>query len=468
MRHLCIFAIGALMSAVDSLAAVPENSSALMESGDFATIEQLISSPDSKITRAEADSLREVMRRIKRDFSIPYEEGIKQIQSRFSNASRQNIEDWERNNYIETKTIDGTKYMFRKSISNLDRLVPELSARKESQQVATNFSRAKFAKAAMAEADSATGLDGGHRVMLKFTIDVDADAVPDGETIRVWMPFPIESMRQKNVQLLSSSDDVTYSQSPVHNTIYMERKAEKGKAAHFEAVFAYDVYSQCFSQDYLLEHAKAYDKSSEVYKKYTADEGVQILLTDNMKALAAKIIGNETNPVKQASLIYNWIEAYFPWAGAREYSTIPNLAQYALSRGYGDCGQVSLLYITLLRSAGIPARWESGWSLEPGAVGMHDWAEVYYEGVGWVPVDMSYGLLRTNDGDDVLNFYKSGIDFYRFAANRGVNSPFSPAKQYIRSETVDSQLGEVEWKGGNLFYYESWTPRLEVVSIDEL
>ena len=219
MRHLCIFAIGALMSAVDSLAAVPENSSALMESGDFATIEQLISSPDSKITRAEADSLREVMRRIKRDFSIPYEEGIKQIQSRFSNASRQNIEDWERNNYIETKTIDGTKYMFRKSISNLDRLVPELSARKESQQVATNFSRAKFAKAAMAEADSATGLDGGHRVTLKFTIDVDADAVPEGETIRVWMPFPIESMRQKNVQLLSSSDDVTYSQSPVHNTI---------------------------------------------------------------------------------------------------------------------------------------------------------------------------------------------------------------------------------------------------------
>lgn len=88
----------------------------------------------------------------------------------------------------------------------------------------------------MAEADSATGLDGGHRVTLKFTIDVDADAVPDGETIRVWMPFPIESMRQKNVQLLSSSDDVTYSQSPVHNTIYMERKAEKGKAAHFEAV----------------------------------------------------------------------------------------------------------------------------------------------------------------------------------------------------------------------------------------
>ena len=80
MRHLCIFAIGALMSAVDSLAAVPENSSALMESGDFATIEQLISSPDSKITRAEADSLRE---------EIVWEVGQMKIRDFFSWFTRQ-------------------------------------------------------------------------------------------------------------------------------------------------------------------------------------------------------------------------------------------------------------------------------------------------------------------------------------------------------------------------------------------
>ena len=129
--------------------------------------------------------------------------------------------------------------------------------------------------------------------------------------------------------------------------------------------------------------------------------------------MAKHIVGREDNPVKQASLIYDWIDAYFPWAGAREYSTIPNLAEYALNRGYGDCGQVSLLYINLLRNIGIPARWESGWYLEPEDVGIHDWAEVYFEGVGWVPVDMSFGLNLASKDKDVVNFYKSGMDYFR-------------------------------------------------------
>jgi len=30
-----------------------------------------------------------------------------------------------------------------------------------------------------------------------------------------------------------------------------------------------------------------------------------------------------------------------------------------------------------------------------------------------------------------------------------------PAKQHFRSDTVDSQRGEVEWDGGNL-YYDKW------------
>jgi len=31
-----------------------------------------------------------------------------------------------------------------------------------------------------------------------------------------------------------------------------------------------------------------------------------------------------------------------------------------------------------------------------------------------------------------------------------------PAKQHFRSETVDSQRGEAEWAGGNL-YFDQWS-----------
>ena len=290
--------------------------------------------------------------------------------------------------------------------------------------------------------------------------------VPAGEVVRVWMPIPYENLRQKNIKLLSSSHPATMSQGSVHHTVYMEAVAEKGKPTHFEINYTYDVGERNFTQEYLLKHVKPYDTAKEVYQRYTASEAPHQVVTPAMKALALDIVGNEKNPVLQASKIYDWISANFKWAGAREYSTIPNIPEYVLHIGHGDCGQVSLLYISLLRSLGIPARWESGYMLEEHSAGMHDWAEVYYEGIGWVPVDMSFGLLKSNREEAVMDFYKTGLDYMRFASNKGVGGILSPAKKWVRSETVDFQLGEVEWDGGNLFYYEDWQPKVEMISIE--
>ncbi len=448
--------------------AVPQEITSLFNDGEFRKVEEKISAKDSGLTAVEADSVRAIMNRIKADFRYTYDEGIGKIQERFPHATADNIKDWEARNFIETKIIDGQKMMYRKAISNLDRLVPELSANRKIEANMNALKRAKFLTELIGGISSETGLDGGHRFTIKYTIDVDADSIPAGKKIRVWMPYPIVSDRQKNVTLLSSSDKVKFSDSDKHNTVYMERKAKKGQSAHFEIVYSYDVYSKYYNQDYLLRNLLPYDKSSETYLKYTAQDAPQILLNDEMKSLALHIVGNETNPVKQASLIYNWIDAYFPWAGAREYSTIPNLAEYVLNRGYGDCGQVTLLYINLLRNIGIPARWESGWYLEPEELGIHDWAETYFEGIGWVPTDMSFGRNLASKNGDVVDFYKTGMDYHRLAANKGVCGKFSPEKKFIRSETVDSQLGEIEYDGENLFYYKGWTPKLEIVSVEEL
>ena len=104
-----------------------------------------------------------------------------------------------------------------------------------------------------------------------------------------------------------------------------------------------------------------------MYIKYTAEEYPHIIKPEKLKKLAHTIVGEEKNPVLQASMIYDWIATNFPWAGAREYSTIPNIPEYVVENRHGDCGQVALLYITLVRCLGIPARWESGFMLHPGA-----------------------------------------------------------------------------------------------------
>ena len=117
-----------------------------------------------------------------------------------------------------------------------------------------------------------------------------------------------------------------------------------------------------------------------------------------------------------------------------------------------------------MRSLGVPARWESGWMLHPGELNLHDWAEVYYEGIGWLPVDVSFGRYTTSDNKDITGFYSHGIDAHRFAANKAVGSEFFPPKRFVRSETVDFQTGEVESKKGNL-YYPAWKYRMELIDV---
>ena len=56
---------------------------------------------------------------------------------------------------------------------------------------------------------------------------------------------------------------------------------------------------------------------------------------------------------------------------------------------------------------------------------------------------------------DMMWFFLGGIDSWRLVANQDYGMEMYPKKQFPRSETVDFQRGEVEWKGGNL-YFDQW------------
>ncbi len=99
--------------------------------------------------------------------------------------------------------------------------------------------------------------------------------------------------------------------------------------------------------------------------------------------------------------------------------------------------------------------------MHPGNKNLHDWAEVYYEGIGWVPVDQSFGRVFGAPDDDSHWFFTRGLDAYRMIVNEGISAPFFPAKIHPRSETVDFQRGEVEWRGENL-YFGRWRYKMEI------
>lgn len=49
--------------------------------------------------------------------------------------------------------------------------------------------------------------------------------------------------------------------------------------------------------------------------------------------------------------------------------------------------------------------------------------------------------------------------------NNDYGMPLHPAKRYPRSETVDFQRGEVEWRGGNL-YFTQWSYDMQIEYLD--
>jgi transglutaminase-like putative cysteine protease len=239
----------------------------------------------------------------------------------------------------------------------------------------------------------------------------------------------------------------------------MEKEAVAGEPTVFEEEFIYTIYGEY--RPISAADVLPYDTTTELYRTYTAERDEHVIFTPQMRALSDSLTRGLTNPYDKVKAIFTWIASTFPWCGAREYSTIANIPEYVLQVKHADCGQKTLLLLTLCRIAGIPCHFQSGLITPPSGWNLHDWAEVYYEGIGWVPIDVSNGFMSLIKGTEHEYFYLTGVDSYRLIVNQDFGMPLSPAKEYPRSETVDFQRGEVEWRGGNL-YFDTWSYDMEI------
>ncbi len=411
----------------------------------------------------ETDSAGAIASRTLSDFPYTVDDFYAIAKLSYPDMTRKQYDDYVAKKYIETLNIDGITRVHRKAIRNLGLLNPEMNGGWTHRGWDAGENDFAFADSVVRVYNNLQPYGAAHRVTYKFTIDVPTHDAIKGDTLRLWMPLPIESNRQGNIEILAASHPYTLSKGlSVHNTIFFEIPVNRAsESTHVEYTATFDTRGEYFDLAKVRENLTPYDKSSKLYQQYTSFEAPHIIRLDE---LAAQIAGGETDPIALSEKVYDYIITNFPWAGAREYSTIECMPRYVLEQGHGDCGQVALLYISLMRTLGIPARWESGWVLHPGSVGMHDWAEVYFPGTGWVPVDPSFGRFTASTNPDIVNFYSHATDAYRFASNLGVCGDLYPAKKYVRSETVDFQLGEVETSKGNLFY-PGWDSELEIISI---
>jgi len=421
-------------------------------------------SPDSS-TAMKLSSIIDMNGRIKADFTLAEPEIEVRLKKEFGEYSKNDRVSWEKNNWLEYRTIDGEKRYFKRAVSNLKLILQSQQSKLNGSQGFVTDKLSLFCLDHSQKVLKESKSDGKPvfpvKMKVTYRLTVNADAVPDGKTVRCWMPWPREvHNRQRNVALIKTVPEtrIIAPDAAEQRSVYMELPASKGNPVVFEIQFSYLSMAQYF--DLSKFKTLPYDTTSVLFKKYTAEQYPQIVFTNRIKQLSDSIVDGAKAPEEKVRRIYYWINNHIIWTGALEYSIMPFIPGYVLANQRGDCGMQTLLFMTMARYQKIPVKWQSGWMMHPNEVNLHDWCEVYYNGVGWVPLDMSFNLQNSAELHE-KEFYISGIDAYRLIVNDAIGSRFMPEKKFARSEPYDFQRGEVEWEGGNL-YFNQWNYQMSV------
>jgi len=228
----------------------------------------------------------------------------------------------------------------------------------------------------------------------------------EGTSGYIWIALPADRPEQKVQITKIDPKPIEIITDPDHgNKIVVWRVTPDSKTTFLNYHYEFTAELEPFLSDINPQDVQTPDKSSSLYRRFTQPEfGIEI--DQDIQDLAAAIVGPESNPYLQAKLIYNWIVANLKFVPGSdgEFS-----ASWVSGNRQGDCVHYSLLFTSLCRALGIPARtfaceWLSG--------GRHVLAEFFIHPYGWLPADPSAAQLLQSgftglSEEEVAEFIKS-------------------------------------------------------------
>jgi hypothetical protein len=416
--------------------------------------------------RREIDSIADFIDRYYLEYPVQKADLLNEFKQKNLVVSEAQLLKWEVAGQLEFMEIDGEKRYFVSALRNLFLLndsLREMGSDRAQKKATLN----RFCLAHISEVlEQSRITEFGAAVLpvemqLDYTVQLKDKWVPSGDTVRAWMPYGASYLeRQPVVELVDyypRNNPYVLSGGP-HHSLYLEGVVQPDSSARFFTSIRLVSKAQYFDPERLSQID--FGPIPDSIAPFVAERPPHLAFTTQIRVLADSLTNPEMRPFEMVRSFYYWINDHIPWASAVEYGLIPNIPAYTLEHHHGDCGMQTLLFMALCRYKGIPVRWQTGWMLHPGNVNLHDWCEVWYQNVGWVPVDVSFKLQKSRN-KAVREFYISGIDAYRFVVNNDYGRSFQPPKYWPRSEPVDFQRGELEWKGGNL-YFNKWSRNMEV------
>lgn len=224
------------------------------------------------------------------------------------------------------------------------------------------------------------------------------------------------------------------------------------------------------------------------YAKYLA-ANENVIINDDIRTLAAQIVGDEKNPVRAAKKLYDWtlnnVDYWVKYPEKLKASGIGSTA-YCLKERTGNCTDFHSLWASLARSEGIPTQIVYGSFFKKELDGKdadqsyHCWPEFYVPNFGWVPHDVAIADIFMGDfpttpandekvrlttgtgytGADMakVSYYFGNIDERRVTWSRGRDLTLSPKQDGGPVNAIAKAYVEVD--GASVADGKGWTRKL--------
>lgn len=251
---------------------------------------------------------------------------------------------------------------------------------------------------------------------IEYSVDIRILEATRPNTLYLWMPMPVNSPSQRNVNLVSRSID-PFIENHRGVSLFKLDNLSAGSNHSVNLSFSVDVYTvetEVFPQAVRQE-------ATPLSAMYT--QSSLLIPSDNslVRTTVNSIIGREQNPYIKAKLIYDWILENIVITDA-----VPSLGNIitAIEQKHSDPYTAALLYTTLARAAGLPCVPVAGVLIDSNAETIrHYWTEFWIDNLGWIPVDpvLGTGLISEsfNITEDYTNYYFGNLDNQRIAFSRG-------------------------------------------------
>lgn len=425
---------------------LPEDVNRLVIYGDFDKALELIDLYMTRnipqILKKRLDFEKDRIRRFKEDYTYSFDEALALAQENIEDFTMEELEYIKNARYADWIYINGEVKFHNKFLENSIKVHPTfekrlIHPRKDAPEVLDKAIQYIIENGEIK-----------YFIHVKTGLKLNPKYARKEEIIRVHLPIPRKSQQIENIHIINTSHDPKVIAPTNHpqRTIYFE-----------EVVKGEDEFTVEYSYE---SHIKYKDISPNKVSQnqptfYTEEWLPHIRFTPFLVELAHSIVEDEKNPLLKAWKIYNYITRNVQYSYVRQYASIVNIPEYAAYNLKGDCGIQAMLFITLCRIVGIPARWQSGLVVNPYSIGSHDWAEFYIEPYGWLFADPSFGGGALRRGNKKRwKFYFGNVDPFRMVANSEFQYDFYPEKKFLRQDPCDNQTGEMEYLDRPIFQNE--------------